>query len=177
MWHALRAELAYFRPWLLGGLGIAAGVSLMMLVIKFFVDDAEVSLGGTAAPAAPGGHPHAPPTGGSDGPLAPVFHERGCARRSDHDRNYRSDHWQSRSCRPAYDRGVWCGVLGVRADGTAGAGGSGGPSPGPWMGSDRWLDSFFRRDFAAGGRYVLPPSDPGKPGSVVGWRPVCSSAI
>jgi len=41
MWHALRAELAYFRPWLLGGLGIAAGVSLMMLAIKFFVDDAE----------------------------------------------------------------------------------------------------------------------------------------
>ena len=41
MWHALKAELVYFRPWLLGGLGIAAGVSLMMLAIKFFVDDAE----------------------------------------------------------------------------------------------------------------------------------------
>ncbi|MBD3852906.1 MAG: hypothetical protein IFK93_16480 [Acidobacteria bacterium] len=41
MWHALRAELAYFRMWLLGGLGIAAGVSVMMLVIKWFVDDAE----------------------------------------------------------------------------------------------------------------------------------------
>ncbi len=26
MWHALRAELVYFRPWLLGGLGIAAFV-------------------------------------------------------------------------------------------------------------------------------------------------------
>ena len=25
MWHALRAELAYCRPWLLGGLGLAAG--------------------------------------------------------------------------------------------------------------------------------------------------------
>ena len=41
MWHALKAELVYFRMWLLGGLGIAAGVSVMMLVIKWFVDDAE----------------------------------------------------------------------------------------------------------------------------------------
>jgi hypothetical protein len=41
MWHALTAELVYFRAWLLGGLGIAAGVSVLMLVIKFFVDDAE----------------------------------------------------------------------------------------------------------------------------------------
>jgi len=41
MWHALKAELVYFRLWLLGGLGIAAGVSVMMLAIKFFVDDAE----------------------------------------------------------------------------------------------------------------------------------------
>ena len=41
MWHALRAELVYFRMWLLGGLGIAAGVSLLMLVIKWLVDDAE----------------------------------------------------------------------------------------------------------------------------------------
>jgi hypothetical protein len=41
MWHALRAELIYFRVWLLGGLGIAAGVSVLMLVIKWFVDDAE----------------------------------------------------------------------------------------------------------------------------------------
>jgi drug/metabolite transporter (DMT)-like permease len=41
MWHALRAELVYFRMWLLGALGIAAGVSVMMLVIKWFVDDAE----------------------------------------------------------------------------------------------------------------------------------------
>ena len=41
MWHALRAELVYFRVWLLGGLGIAAGVSVLMLMIKWFVDDAE----------------------------------------------------------------------------------------------------------------------------------------
>jgi hypothetical protein len=33
MWHALRAELAYFRPWLLGGLGIAAGVAVLMTVL------------------------------------------------------------------------------------------------------------------------------------------------
>jgi len=41
MWHALKAELVYFRIWLLGALGIATGVSLLMLAIKFFVDDAE----------------------------------------------------------------------------------------------------------------------------------------
>jgi len=41
MWHALRAELVYFRVWMLGGLGIAAGVSLMMMAIKWFVADAE----------------------------------------------------------------------------------------------------------------------------------------
>lgn len=39
MWHALRAELAYFRPWLLGGLGIAAGVVLMVSVIFYAVGD------------------------------------------------------------------------------------------------------------------------------------------
>jgi len=33
MLHALRAELAYFRPWLLGGLGIAAGVSTLLTVL------------------------------------------------------------------------------------------------------------------------------------------------
>ncbi len=27
MWNALRAELIYLRPWMFGGLGIAAGVS------------------------------------------------------------------------------------------------------------------------------------------------------
>jgi len=41
MWHALRAELVYFRVWMLGALGIAAGVSLLMVGIKWFVDDAE----------------------------------------------------------------------------------------------------------------------------------------
>lgn len=33
MWHALRAELAYFRPWLLGGLGIATGIVILLSVI------------------------------------------------------------------------------------------------------------------------------------------------
>ena len=41
MWYALKAELVYFRVWLLGGLGIAGGVSGLMLVLKFLVDDAE----------------------------------------------------------------------------------------------------------------------------------------
>ena len=40
MWHALRAELAYFRPWLLGGLGIAAGVAVLLTVlIQLSTDD------------------------------------------------------------------------------------------------------------------------------------------
>lgn len=30
MWHALRTEVSYFRPWLLGGLGIAAGVVVIL---------------------------------------------------------------------------------------------------------------------------------------------------
>jgi len=33
MWHALRAELIYFRPWLLGGLGIAFFVSTLLTVL------------------------------------------------------------------------------------------------------------------------------------------------
>ena len=33
MWHALKAELIYFRPWLLGGLGIALGVSTLLTVL------------------------------------------------------------------------------------------------------------------------------------------------
>ncbi len=33
MWHAFRAELAYMRPWLLGGLGIALGVTALNSVI------------------------------------------------------------------------------------------------------------------------------------------------
>jgi hypothetical protein len=41
MWRALKAELVYFRPWLLGGLGIAAGISVLMHVIKWYVGDGE----------------------------------------------------------------------------------------------------------------------------------------
>jgi uncharacterized membrane protein SirB2 len=41
MWHALRAELAYFLPWLLGGLGIAAGVGGLLIAIIFFVPSAD----------------------------------------------------------------------------------------------------------------------------------------
>ena len=41
MWHALRAELAYFRPWLLGGLGIAAGVGALLIGIIWLVPDAD----------------------------------------------------------------------------------------------------------------------------------------
>ncbi len=33
MWHALRAELQYFQPWLLGGLGIAFFVSTLLTVL------------------------------------------------------------------------------------------------------------------------------------------------
>jgi len=39
MWHALRTELAYFRPWLLGGLGLAAGVVIIVSVVFFAVGD------------------------------------------------------------------------------------------------------------------------------------------
>jgi hypothetical protein len=39
MWHALKAELAYFRPWLFGGLGIAAGVITIISVVFFLVGD------------------------------------------------------------------------------------------------------------------------------------------
>jgi len=39
MWHALRAELAYSRPWLLGGLGIAVGVAIILSVVFFAVGD------------------------------------------------------------------------------------------------------------------------------------------
>jgi len=41
MWHALRAELAYFRPWLLGALGIAAGVGALLIGIIWFVPGAD----------------------------------------------------------------------------------------------------------------------------------------
>jgi hypothetical protein len=35
MWHALRAELAYARPYLFGGLGIAAGVVVLVSAIFY----------------------------------------------------------------------------------------------------------------------------------------------
>jgi hypothetical protein len=39
MWHVLRAELAYSRPWLLGGLGIAMGVVIIISVVFFTVGE------------------------------------------------------------------------------------------------------------------------------------------
>lgn len=39
MWHALRAELAYFQPWLFGGLGIAVGVVIIVSVVFFLVGE------------------------------------------------------------------------------------------------------------------------------------------
>ncbi len=41
MWHALRAELVYFRPWLLGGLGIAAGVVVILSVLTRFLAESD----------------------------------------------------------------------------------------------------------------------------------------
>jgi len=41
MLHALRAELAYFRPWLFGGLGIAAGVGALLMAIIWLVPGAD----------------------------------------------------------------------------------------------------------------------------------------
>lgn len=41
MWYALRAELVYFRPWLLGGLGIAVFVSTLMTLLVLFVEDTD----------------------------------------------------------------------------------------------------------------------------------------
>ena len=38
MWHALRAELVYFRNYLFGSLGIALGVALLLSVILMFDD-------------------------------------------------------------------------------------------------------------------------------------------
>jgi hypothetical protein len=37
MWHALRAEIDYFWPWLLGGLGIAVGVVAIVSVVFWVV--------------------------------------------------------------------------------------------------------------------------------------------
>ncbi len=39
MWHALKAELSYSRPWLLGGLGIAAGVVILITFIFLAIPD------------------------------------------------------------------------------------------------------------------------------------------
>lgn len=39
MWHALRAELAYSRSYLLGGLGLGAGVVVIVSVVFFAVGD------------------------------------------------------------------------------------------------------------------------------------------
>jgi len=41
MWLALRTELAYFRPWLLGGFGIAAGVVILLHVVLHFFGEGE----------------------------------------------------------------------------------------------------------------------------------------
>jgi hypothetical protein len=41
MWHALKTELAYFRPWLLGGLGIAAGIVVLLGVLLRLFGGAE----------------------------------------------------------------------------------------------------------------------------------------
>lgn len=39
MWHALKAELVYNIPWLLGGLGISVGVVVIVSVVFFLVGD------------------------------------------------------------------------------------------------------------------------------------------
>ena len=49
MWHTLRAELAYSRPYLLGGLGLAAGVVLIVSVVFQLVGE-----DGPPGPAAAG---------------------------------------------------------------------------------------------------------------------------
>jgi len=41
MWNALRAELLYFRPWMLGGLGIATGVAALLVGLTWFENGAE----------------------------------------------------------------------------------------------------------------------------------------
>jgi hypothetical protein len=41
MWRALKAELVYFSPWLLGGLAIAAGVGGLLIAIIWFVPGAD----------------------------------------------------------------------------------------------------------------------------------------
>jgi hypothetical protein len=39
MWHALRAELTYYAPWLLGALGMGVGVVIIISVVFFIVGD------------------------------------------------------------------------------------------------------------------------------------------
>lgn len=39
MWQAIRAELAYFRPWLIGGYGIAAGVIVIVSLVFYAVGE------------------------------------------------------------------------------------------------------------------------------------------
>ncbi len=39
MFHALKAELLYFRVWLIGALGIAVGITVMMQVLKWILND------------------------------------------------------------------------------------------------------------------------------------------
>jgi hypothetical protein len=41
MWRALKAELVYFRVWLIGGLGMAVGISMLLYVLKWLFDDGE----------------------------------------------------------------------------------------------------------------------------------------
>jgi hypothetical protein len=41
MWRAIKAELVYFLPWLLGGLGIAAFVVVVLSVLVRFLEDGD----------------------------------------------------------------------------------------------------------------------------------------
>lgn len=41
MLHALKAELAYFRVWLIGAFSIAVGITVMLHFLKWLFDDAE----------------------------------------------------------------------------------------------------------------------------------------
>jgi len=41
MWRALKAELVYFWPWLLGGLGIAAFVVILLSVLVRFLEEGQ----------------------------------------------------------------------------------------------------------------------------------------
>ncbi|MFV2073119.1 MAG: hypothetical protein ACC742_10775 [Thermoanaerobaculales bacterium] len=41
MWHALKAELAYFRPWWFGGQGIATFVVVLLSVLVRFLEDGD----------------------------------------------------------------------------------------------------------------------------------------